>query len=273
VDLRLRRDDGRDRMTGWTVEEAATILLEAEHDRCDRAPLTDSWPGLDPATAYEIQRVVVAAKVAQGERVVGLKLGLTSAAKQQQMGVTSPLTAWRTDAMEVEPGGKLSLSSLIHPRIEPEIVFMLGSRLEGPGITAETAMAAVATTYAGLEVVDSRFTDYRFKLPDVIADNASSAVFTVGNQDIAPAQIDLASEQCQLLVNGSQVGSATGEAVMGHPANALALAANELAASGQALEAGWIVLTGGLTDAVAVSAGDVVEARFGQLGTVKLTVG
>ncbi|MEV0110504.1 fumarylacetoacetate hydrolase family protein [Nocardia sp. NPDC050799] len=257
--------------TEWNVETAAEVLLRAEQTRTDRHPITEDWPALDVETAYRVQDALIARKTAAGEKVVGVKLGLTSEAKQQRMGISSPLTAWLTDAMVLEPGNPIPSGELIHPRVEPEIVFVLGERLAGPGVTAATALAAVEFVYAGIEVIDSRFTDFRFALPDVVADNASSARFVIGDIERKPADLDLAAEECVLHVDGTVVDSATGAAVQGHPAQALALAANALAERGLALEAGWIVLTGGMTDAVFVEPGKPIVAEFTHLGSIAVT--
>jgi 2-oxo-3-hexenedioate decarboxylase len=255
-------------MSGWDVDRAVRTLLDAERSRVDRAPISDEWPELDGDTAYRIQDELVARKTKSGEHVVGVKLGLTSRAKQQRMGIDSPLTGWLTDAMALEAGAPIPLAELIHPRIEPEIVFVLGRRLEGPGVTAATALAAVESVHAGFEVIDSRYKDFRFTLPDVVADNASSARFVLGGAGIRPDRLDLALEACLLQVGGEVVDSATGAAVQGNPAEALALAANSLAQREIALEPGWIVLTGGLTDAVFVEPGVQIGAEFTHLGSV-----
>jgi len=255
------------------IRAAARILLEAEAARTDREPLTDEWADLDLATAYAIQDEALCLRIERGETVVGIKLGLTSAAKQQRMGISSPLVAWLTDAMVLPAGMPLPRRRLIHPRAEPEIVLVLGGRLEGPGVTAASAMRAVESVYAGVEVIDSRYRDFRFTLPDVVADNASSAFFALGPVAQHPIGLDLALEACVLEVDGRVVDTATGAAVQGHPAEALALAANAMAQRGIALEAGWIVLTGGMTDAVDVPAGARVSARFSHLGTVILDGG
>jgi len=160
---------------------------------------------------------------------------------------------------------------LIHPRAEPELVFVLGSRLAGPGVTAATALAAVDRVYGGIEVIDSRYADYRFTLPDAVADNGSSAYFSVGPVGLPPSSLDLSLEAALLEVDGQIVDTATGAAVQGHPAEALALAANALGARGLALEPGWLVLTGGMTDAVPVRPGSRVAAHFSHLGSITLS--
>ena len=257
-------------MSGWTVDRAAAVLLEAADSRTDLSPITDEWPALDLATGYQVQDETLRRRLARGERLVGVKLGLTSRAKQQRMNISSPLTAWLTDAMVLPAGAAVPRDRLIHPRAEPEIVFVMGSRLAGPGITAATAMPAVESVCCGLEIIDSRYRDFRFTLPDVVADNASSGYFVTGPVAVPAASLDLGLEACLLELNGQVVDSATGAAVQGHPAEALALAANDLGRRGLAIEPGWIVLTGGMTDAIAVPAGACLAAHFTHLGSVFL---
>ena len=248
------------------VREAAAALLGTVSER---APLSADWPDLDVDTAYAIQDEALRQRRARGETLVGLKLGLTSRAKQQRMGIDSPLLAWLTDAM-VLPAG-VPVPSLIHPRAEPELVFVLGRRLAGPGVTAATALAAVDRVYGGIEIIDSRYADYRFTLPDAVADNGSSAYFSVGPVGLPPSSLDLSLEAALLEVDGQIVDTATGAAVQGHPAVALALAANALGARGLALEPGWLVLTGGMTDAVPLRGNSRVAAHFSHLGSITLS--
>ncbi|WP_291052981.1 fumarylacetoacetate hydrolase family protein [Herbiconiux sp.] len=256
----------------WGVERVVDTLLEAEHGRHDITRLTEEWDGLDLGAAYRAQRLLIARKLASGESRVGVKLGLTSRAKQQRMGITSPLTGVLTDGMALTAGEPVPFGALIHPRIEPEIVFVMRSRLAGPGVTAATALAAVGSVHAGLEVIDSRFRDFSFAMPDVVADNASSSRFTVSATGVSALGLDLVLEACVLRKNGVVVDTATGAAVQGNPLEALALAANDLASRGEAIEAGDLVLTGGLTDAVFVQPGDEVSAEFTSLGSVTLSV-
>lgn len=257
----------------WTVQRAARTLLAAEDNRTDREPLTDDWADLDLETGYAIQDEALKLRLARGETLVGVKLGLTSRAKQQRMNVDSPLVAWLTDAMVLPAGAPVPRDALIHPRAEPEIVFVMGRRLEGPGVTAATAMAAVDAVMAGVEIIDSRYKDFRFLLPDVVADNASSGAFVTGPRQVPPHSIDLGLEAVLVEVDGKIVDSATGAAVQGHPGEALALAANSLAKRGLAIEAGWIVLTGGMTDAVMVEPGSTVAAHFTNLGSIVIQGG
>jgi 2-oxo-3-hexenedioate decarboxylase len=259
------------RRTEWTIETAACHLLDAEAERREITRITDEWPELDIPTAYHVQEAIIRDKVAHGDTAVGVKLGLTSRAKQKRMGIDSPLTAVITDRMHLETGVPVDLERFIHPRIEPEIVFTMAEDLRGPGITADIAMAAVGEVRAGFEVIDSRYQNFSFALPDVIADNASSAGFYIGGVARDPAGLDLALEACVVRVNGEVVDTATGAAVQGHPGEALALAANSLAARGHYIRAGDTVLTGGLTDAVFINAGDEISVQFTSLGSIVVT--
>jgi 2-oxo-3-hexenedioate decarboxylase len=257
----------------WDVQRAASALLNAEDTRTALDPLSGSWTGLDLKTAYAVQDETLRRRIGRGEQLIGVKLGLTSRAKQQRMGISCPLVAWLTDAMVLPTGVPLPRGSLIHPRAEPEIVFVMGDRLAGPGVTATSAMSAVHRVYAGIEIIDSRYRDFRFTLADVVADNASSGRLLTGPVGAMPEALDLSLEACLLEVDGQVVDSATGAAVQGHPAEALALAANVLAERGMAIEAGWIVLTGGMTDAVPIHTEATVVVHFTHLGSIVLNGG
>lgn len=257
----------------WDVASVAAELLRCEDEGVDRPPFTDEWPELDLETGYRIQDLNLQARLARGETLVGVKLGLTSRAKQERMGVHFPFVAWLTDAMLLGAGEPVPQSRLIHPRIEPEIVFVLEERLEGPGVSCAVAMAAVGSVWGGAEVIDSRYRDFRFKAGDVAADNASSGAFVTGPVGLPPAALNLALEAALVEVDGQVVDSATGAAVQGHPGEALALAANELAKRGHALEPGWIVLTGGMTDAVPAPPGVSVAIHFSNLGSIFINGG
>lgn len=260
-------------MAQWDEESVAAELLACEAERRDREPFTDEWPELDVDTGYRIQDANLAKRVARGETVTGVKLGLTSEAKQRRMGVYAPFVAWLTDDMILNPGDPVPQAKLIHPRIEPEIVFVMKFRLEGPGVTRESAMAAVGTIAGGAEVIDSRYRNFRFRAGDVIADNASSGAYVVIDNTVTPDEIDLLTEKVDVYVDGKLQYSGTGEDVQGHPGDALALAANDLARRGGAIEAGWVVLTGGVTDAVFAPPGSTVEVKFGSLGEISIEGG
>ncbi len=260
-------------MSEWSAARVAEVLLDAEDRGSARGSITAEWAGLDLARAYAAQDLALETRRARGEHVVGVKLGLTSRAKQIQMNVDSPSVAWLTDAMVLPAGLPVPRNRLIHPRAEPEIVFVMGERLAGPGVTAAAAMAAVDRVYAGIEIIDSRYAGFRFTLADAVADNNSSGVYVTGPVGLRPTDLDLSLEAVLLEVDGQVVDSATGAAVQGHPAEALAFAANTLAERGHAIEAGWVVLTGGMTDAVAVPPGARVAAHFTHLGSITVAGG
>lgn len=257
-------------MSEWSVDSVATELLACEAERRDREPFTDEWTTMDLATAYEVQDETLRRRLARGEHLIGVKLGLTSRAKQQRMGVESPLVAWLTDDMILPTGVPVPQEKLIHPRVEPEIVFVMGSDLSGPGVTAATALDAVAWVAGGAEIIDSRYRNFRFRLPDVVADNASSGAFVTGPIIKRPNELDLAAEAVLVEVDGQILHSATGAAVQGHPAEALALAANALAKRGQMIKAGQVILTGGMTDAVFAPPESKVTLHFTSLGSIHM---
>ncbi|MDQ0380927.1 2-keto-4-pentenoate hydratase [Amycolatopsis thermophila] len=232
------------------------------------APLTGD--GLaDLTTAYQVQNALIKLRQGRGERIVGGKLGLTSKAKQIAMGVDKPLYGVVTSGMVRASGTRLPLKELIHPRVEPEIAFVLGAPLEGPGVTVADVLAATRYLCPALDVIDSRYEGFSFKHLDAIADNASSAAFALGD-DLVEPQGDLALTGCVLEVDGQVVQSAAGAAVMGHPAAAVAFMANQLVAAGGRLEEGWVVLSGGLTAPVPLQPGSTVTATVSGLGSVTL---
>jgi 2-oxo-3-hexenedioate decarboxylase len=252
-----------------TAREIAAGLGEAARDRAPLPPFTDARPELDAETAYAAQWRLVQERLAGGERLIGAKLGLTSRAKQEAMGVDVPLYGWLTSGMVLEPGTPLPTERFIHPRVEPEIAFQLERELAGPA-TVVDVLDATATVFAALEVIDSRYDGFRFKLPDVVADNASAAAVLLGPVAVAPERLgDLRLLGCVLRRGGEVVHTAAGAAVMGHPAAAVAWLANRLTEVGRTLPAGSLVLSGGLTDAVPVAPGETITAEFDGLGVVE----
>ncbi|MFQ5557939.1 MAG: 2-keto-4-pentenoate hydratase [Acidimicrobiales bacterium] len=253
------------------VPACADRLEAAARDRAPIARLTETHPDLDVDTAYDVQAEVARRRVEAGDPVVGAKLGLTSRAKQQQMNVAEPVYGV-LHATSVHPAGEpIAVNDLIFPRVEPEIVFHMGSELVGPGVSAAQVIAATESVSCGLEVLDSRFSDYSFTAADVIADNTSAAKVIVGPVMMAAAAVDLALVGLMLEVDGDLVATSAGAATMGHPAHAVAIYANFLARRGRSLPAGSLVFSGGLTAAVALEAGSHVTATFGHLGSVTVT--
>ena len=252
------------------VQEAAARLTAAARTRTATTALTGDYGDFDIPTAYDVQAQVVADRIAQGHRVVGAKLGLTSEAKQKQMNVGEPLYGWLTDDMRIEPGEPLVVDRFIQPRVEAEIAFLIGDDLDGADVGAADVLAATAAVMPAIDVLDSRYAGYSFTLPDVVADNSSSAGFITGSQLVDPLGLDLRLLGVVLEVNGQVAATAAGAAVLGHPAASVAWLVRALARRGEGLAAGMTVLSGACTAAFAVSPGDTVVARVDRLGTVEV---
>ena len=219
--------------------------------------------------AYAIQKKMIALRISRGERRVGMKMGFTSRAKMVQMGVSDMIWGRLTDRMLVEDGGRISKAKFVHPRAEPEIAYLLKAPLAGP-VTPAQALAAVEAIAPAIEIIDSRFSNFKFSLEDVVADNASSSAFVIGNW--SKPDIDCSNLGMILEVDGraAQVGSSA--AILGNPARSLAAASRMVAEHGERLEAGWIIMAGGATEAVALTAGVSVRNTVEKLGSVSFSV-
>lgn len=234
----------------------AERLHRAAADRTPLDGLTDGEP-LDLDTAYEVQRVLVARRLSAGEWQVGMKMGLTSRAKMAQAGVFEPVWGRLTSGMRVPDGGEVRLDRLINPRVEPEVAF----RLDGRGRPVAAA--------AALEVIDSRYADFTFTLPEVIADNASAAVFVVGPW--RPLLRDPDNLGVLLEIDGEVVHTGSTAAILGDPRRALATGLAMAGAAGLTPQDGWVFLAGAATEAVPLLAGVTARAVVEQLGTATLT--
>ena len=255
---------------------SATIAQLAEHlDNCQRnaqdtPKITDAHPDMDWDDAYAIQDAILARHLGRGARVIGLKAGLTSHAKMKQMGVETPVFGFLVDEFSVLEGAEVKVGELIHPKVEPEIAFVLKHALRGPGCHIGAVLAATDFVMPGIEVIDSRYRDFKFDLKSVVADNTSASRFVVGGQPLRPNELDLRTVGVVLEKNGEPVALGAGAAVLGHPAAAIAMLANHLGARGQEIPAGSLILSGGITEAVAVAAGDNVCLRVQGMGSVSL---
>jgi 2-oxo-3-hexenedioate decarboxylase len=251
-------------------EEAESALRTARAHRRALAPFTDADPSLTEEWGYAVQALDRARRVAQGERVVGAKLGLTSAAKQQRMNVDQPIVGFLTDVMEASPDDLAeAMPQWAQPRIEPEIAFVTGRPLSSP-VSLEEAAAVVEGVAVAAEALDSRFEGYRFRLPDVVADDTSAAGFLLG-QPVDPTAVeDLAAVRCRLEVDGTTVHEATGDAILGHPLRSLVLLSEHLARRGEVLPAGSVVLAGALTDAVPLVTGSRITISMDGLGSISV---
>lgn len=257
-------------LTGERRRDAAGALLQAERSAAPIAPLHDTYPELDVADAYEIQRLLITARLGDGARLVGHKIGLTSAAMQEQLGVREPDYGQLLSDMFVLEGSSISTSGLCAPRVEPELAFILGDTLRGPGVTVAHVLAATEFVVPALEVIDSRIADWSIRLPDTIADNASSARVVLGGRAVRIDTLDPRLVGVVLYLNGEVVQTGACGAVLGNPASAVCWLANKLADFGEELTAGQVVMPGSCTQAVPVGGGDQVRAEFEGLGHVSV---
>nr|BAH79104.1 4-oxalocrotonate decarboxylase [Paenibacillus sp. JJ-1b] len=258
-------------MDKTVIKDLARFLVDAEVEKKEVLKLTNEHPDLTVEDGYAIQEQLVQMKLEQGYRIVGPKMGLTSQAKMKQMNVNEPIYGYIFDYMVVN-GQELSMSELIHPKVEAEIAFILGKDIEGPGITGAQVLAATEYVVPALEIIDSRYQNFQFTLPDVIADNASSSRVFLGSTIKRPDNMELDLLGVTLSINGQIKDLGAGAAVVGHPANSVAMLANMLARKGLKLKAGQIILSGGITGAVMLNVGDSVTGKFDGLGTIDFIV-
>ncbi|GAB2845681.1 fumarylacetoacetate hydrolase family protein [Pseudoduganella ginsengisoli] len=247
--------------------------LDAIGDR-----LYEAWQArmpLDPPSAthaltiddaYRIQQRMVARRIGQGETVIGKKIGVTSKAVQDMLDVRQPDFGILLSGMAYADGAAIPIDTLIQPRAEGEIAFFLKERLQGPGVTAQQVLAATRSVAACFEIVDSRVQDWRIRIADTVADNASCGVFAIGAERVSPQGLDLAGCAMTIEKNGEAVATGIGAAALGHPAEAVAWLANELGRRGIALEAGEPILSGSLAVLVPVKAGDALSVRIEGIG-------
>jgi 2-oxopent-4-enoate/cis-2-oxohex-4-enoate hydratase len=229
-------------------------------------PLTSRGFEITIEDAYHIQQQMLSRRIAAGEKVIGKKIGVTSHAVMNMLGVHQPDFGYLLDGMVYNEGESIEMSTLIQPKAEGEIAFLLKSDLQGPGVTAADVLAATEGVMACFEIVDSRITDWKIKIQDTVADNASCGVFVLGDQLVDISNLDLALCGMVLEKNGEIVVTGAGAATMGHPVNAMVWLANTLGALGIALKAGDIVLSGAMGAMVPVKAGDSLRMAIGGIG-------
>lgn len=248
--------------------EIVEYLYSAEKERREVVKVTDQYPDLSLDEAYSIQEKLIQRREQDGARCIGLKLGLTSKAKQQMMGVHEAIYGYLTDdmlALEWEP---LEYSQLIHPKAEPEIAFFIEEDLQGTDITAEDVLRVTRYVAPAIEVIDSRYLDFKFTLADVIADNCSSSKFVVGSKWMLPDELDLGQLGMVMSKNGEVVQVGASAAVLGHPATSVAWAVNKLGEVGKGIKKGDIILSGAISEAVSFKPGDTIHVQFADLGSV-----
>ncbi len=246
----------------------ADKLWEAESDRVQIDRLTDSNPEMTVADAYRVQLLNVKRRLENGEKLIGMKIGLTSAAMQKMLNVSVPDYGHLFDSMLLTNGQVCHVDQLIQPRAEGEISFCLNKTLKGPGVTVADVYEATRYVVPSIEIVDSRIKDWKIKLQDTIADNGSSARLMVGSGMTPIENVDMKLTGMVMEKNGELVNSGCAAEVWGNPAAAVACLANMLSEFDIELPAGSIVMAGALTGMVPVEAGDVITCSFSGMGSV-----
>jgi 2-keto-4-pentenoate hydratase len=246
-------------------------LAQAEIKRQGVEPVTSIDPEMTTEEAYQVQLATIEKKKAAGRRVVGKKIGLTSEAMQKLLGVDQPDYGHLLDDMEIANGESISPQLVLQPKVEAEIAFILKHDLIGPHVTIPEVLLATEYVVPALEIVDSRISDWKIKLQDTIADNASSGLYVLGStKKWKPIDIDLAQVGVVLYKNGEIMNTGVGAAALGHPASCVAWLANKLFEYGITLKAGEVILSGALSAAVNAEPGDHFQARFAHLGEVSV---
>jgi 2-oxo-3-hexenedioate decarboxylase len=251
------------------LQELAARVDTAAKDARSIAQLSGSVD-LSLPEAYEVQKRSIALRLARGERQVGMKMGFTSRAKMVQMGLSDLIWGRLTDRMIVEDGGAIRFGRYVHPRVEPEIAFLLKRPLAGV-VTPLQALDAVEAVAPAMEVIDSRYENFKFSLADVVADNSSSSGFVTGQWH--RPDFDFSNLGLVMSFNGTPVQIGSTAAILGNPLRSLVAAARFAGEAGEPLQAGWIVMAGGATVAEALAPGLWVECEIQALGRVGFTVG
>jgi 2-keto-4-pentenoate hydratase len=251
----------------YTYERLASALKKAEKTCVAINAISKENPELEVDDAYAIQLLNIRKEVAEGRRITGKKIGLTSLAMQNMLGVNRPDFGHLLDSMEVMDG-TIERSSMLQPKVEGELAFVLKGDLKGPGVTAEDVLNATDYLVPSIEIVDSRVANWKINIIDTVADNASSGMYIVGKERLDPKSTDMLSIRMKLYKNGEYINEGVGSDVLGDPAYAVAWLANTLSEYGVALNKGDIVLSGAFSAALAAEAGDVFTAVYENIGEV-----
>lgn len=252
-------------MNDATIDRLAGELYTALRERTTVRPLTEREPEISLEEAYRVSKGFLARRLADGERLVGKKIGITSHAVQEMLGVRQPDFGYLTDAMVFSEEVPVS-TTLIQPRAEGEIAFVLAHDLRGPGVTVADVLRATDCVMPCFEIVDSRIADWKITIRDTVADNASCGLLVLGHQAVSPRAVDLTT--CGMVVhkNGRLLSTGAGAAALGSPLNCVAWLANTLGRFGVSLEAGEVILSGSLVPLEPVVAGDHMTLSIGGIG-------
>jgi 2-oxo-3-hexenedioate decarboxylase len=252
-----------------TVAALAERLENAELNRSPITKITDEHPDLDWDDAYAIQDEIRRRKISRGAKIAGLKAGLTSQAKMKQMNVSEPVFGFMCDYGACADGSEIEIDRFIAPRVEAEIAFVTNKEIVGPCHIGQV-LQATDFVMPAIEILDSRYENFKFDLISVVADNTSAAAFVTGGNSKRVHDIDLRTVGIVLEKNGEIVDLAAGAAVLGQPAESVVMLANMLARKDQVIPAGTFIMTGGVTAAVGVERGDHISVRYQHLGSVSM---
>jgi 2-keto-4-pentenoate hydratase len=250
------------------LELAATRLRDA-YAQGPIAPLRETMEPTDIDSAYAVQSINTQFWRQAGRRVVGQKIGLTSSAVQRQLGVSQPDFGVLFDDRLIADGGILNVADVLQPKAEGEVAFVMARDFDNPRATVVDLMSAIAYALPAIEIVDSRFMDWKITIADTVADNASAAFFVLGSQPQSLAGLDLLTCGMMLTIDGSVASVGAGAACMGHPLNAAAWLATTLSSRGEPLKAGDIIMSGALGPMVPIAPGNQVRVRIGGLGSAE----
>ena len=252
------------------IESLAQELYQADVNCSPVEALTERYAEITNEEAYKVQLAGMALRLQAGHILVGKKIGLTSKAMQNALGVFEPDYGYITDRMVAMEGEPLSMAQFISPKVEAEIAFILKADLPGPGITVSQVLQATAGIMPALEIIDTRIKNWKIKIQDTIADGASIGRIVLGGRMTPVDAYNLKTLGLVLEKNGEVVATAAGAAVLGHPANAVVWLGNKLATYGMMLKAGDIVMSGSLTAACPMAEGDYIQANFADIGSVSV---
>ncbi|MEH7343169.1 fumarylacetoacetate hydrolase family protein [Bacillus sp. JJ1532] len=254
-------------------KQLAEMLVSAEENNYATSCITSQLPEFNLSMGYLVQDELIQIKKNQGSTFFAYKMGITSEAKMKQMNIDQPIYGAVFDYMRVHDKGEIFIEEFIHPKVEAEIAFILGEDIEGPGVTGAEVMAKTKGIQPAFEIIDSRYENFKFKLPDVVADNTSASRVVMGNKVFDPKQFDLEKIGVTLSINGEIKASGTSADVLGNPANSVAMLANMLFCQGKGkIPKGSIIFTGGITEAILLTKGDHVTSKFEGMSEISLYI-
>ena len=257
-------------LTHDQLHHFAHSLMDAGHQVRPIAPLTDEAPDMTYDDAYEISSDIIGHKIGDGRKIAGFKVGVSTAGSMKAFGMDTPAYGIYFDNMTVRSGGRIKTSTLIAPKGEAEIGFLLKAPLKGPGVTPEQVIAATEYVFPALEIVDSRF-NWKVKAADLIADNTASAYVVLGTTHLPPAALDLLEEEAVMEIDGVEMGRGKGKEVLGNPVNSLVWLANKLGEKGRGIAAGQFVIPGSVVNPPPLKKGNKLAAAFTNLGVVSVS--